>query len=187
MEANGYTVAQAAEKLSVSEKTIRRYLKKGKIQAEKIWRPGGKAWDYVITSLDVNGVDLATEATEDEHDEHEEPMGAMDLSMNAVGTMVQRVQEMETLVVRQEQELLALKEERDRAHGGLEATMRLLHEKEQELNRLQDEKLRLGGQLGATMERLRNTEHELKLLQAPPKLHRVWYMPWKLLPAARAA
>jgi len=44
MSKQGYSIKEAAELLGKSDKTIRRYLKDGKLMAERVPRPGGFSW-----------------------------------------------------------------------------------------------------------------------------------------------
>ncbi|MSQ33450.1 MAG: DNA-binding protein [Dehalococcoidia bacterium] len=152
---HGYSVAEAAQVLGVSEKTIRRHIKAGRFSATLFNGPRGP--EYRIESLELRvasaGAALLEEATAPG-----DTAGATADSFPAVGQA-------------QELALAGL----EGAATALLADLQVqLAAKERRIEELQQEKVQMAGKVGVLLERARHLEEQLKLLP-PPRPKRSWW------------
>lgn len=156
---HGYSVAEAAQVLGVSEKTIRRHIKAGRLAATLFNGPRGP--EYRIESLELRepsaGAALSEEAT---------------APGDTAGVAADSVQD-SSPAPSQAQEL-ALAGLEGAASALLADLQAQLAAKERRIEELQQEKMQMAGQVGVLLERARHLEEQLKLLP-PPKPKRSWW------------
>jgi excisionase family DNA binding protein len=161
----GYSVAEAAQVLGVSEKTIRRHIKAGRLAATLFNGPRGP--EYRIESLELR----------------EPSAGQMESAVvveQAAGpTLIETIasKKAETTTLTETPAAAIAQAELEGATTALVAELQgLLAAKDRQIEDLQQEKMQLAGQLGAVMERARHLEEQVKLLAAPaPKPKRSWW------------
>lgn len=171
----GYSVAEAAQVLGVSEKTIRRHIKAGRLSATLFNGPRGP--EYRIESLEIAGPPSeAADALEEPADSApaEEPTIIATITAEPVAEPVAEA------IPQTDLPSAALAQaELEGAAGALVTELQSqVSAREQRIDELNQEKMQLVGQIGMLMERNRNLEQRLLLLEAPqpqPQPKRPWW------------
>ena len=148
MVSQGMSIAEAAQALGVSTRTIRRFIKAGKIQANLTPGPFGEEYriaQFPPELLKAKGKEELL--NQDKTEEKSEGNGSVQTASQAV------VRTLENVTGAESQEL-------PQSHPQLLELVKKL----QEMN------LALAAQLGAATERIRNLENQVKLIAAPPRL-----------------
>jgi MerR family transcriptional regulator, copper efflux regulator len=152
MSNQGLSIAEAARKLGVSTKTIRRFIKAGKIQARMIPGPFGE--EYRIDELAPELMKKGGEPEVSSRSAKEAPAKPAAKSKENNSTMTQT----------------APSANQESAESPTQLT--------DIIKKLQETNMTLAAQLGAAMERIRNLENQVKLIAAPQPYKLPW---WKRL------
>ena len=166
---HGYSVAEAAKVLSVSEKTIRRHIKAGRLSATLFNGPRGP--EYRIESLELREP-AAQEGQPSSELNVGDPIEGLASMSEDGGAAATEAAQAELAVAQAELAHMQIESAQSALLVELQTQLAF---KERRLEELEREKIELAGQLGAIMERARNLEEQLRLLPPPAPKKRSWW------------